>query len=197
MFDSSYATTHLHLRFTDHAHTVPTHPRCRRSPARRAIGGSLAYRNETDNRDLHSSLPAESGRPNCVTRVRGTFSSDGRPNCVTRVRGSFSSDGRPNCVTRVRGTFSSDGLPRRNPRGVLRVRDHRVAARVEERRHLLHVTHDHARDGAAAHLADELGQLRVLKLRVGHIRQLGGPHLRGPASARDGTHLAERSRKGR
>ena len=37
MFDSSYATTHLHLRFTDHAHTVPTHPRCRRSPARRAM----------------------------------------------------------------------------------------------------------------------------------------------------------------
>ena len=41
------------------------------------------------------------GRPICVTRVRGTFSSDGRPNCVTQVRGTFFSDARPSCVTYV------------------------------------------------------------------------------------------------
>ena len=41
-----------------------------------------------------------------LARVAGrTEDSGGRPNCVTRVRGTFFSDGRPNCVTRVRGTF--------------------------------------------------------------------------------------------
>ena len=45
-----------------------------------------------------------------IDRAR-TFSSDGRPNCVTRVRGTFSSDGRPTCVTRVRGTGGTVGFP--------------------------------------------------------------------------------------
>ena len=40
-------------------------------------------------------------RPSCVTRVRGTFSSDGRPSCVTRVFLGWSAE---LCYRRTRDT---------------------------------------------------------------------------------------------